>query len=251
MFRFRHALSGERKNELSSFQKKAGIRFKDPGLLDLAFHHRSASNEGTKDRLNNERLEFLGDAVLGMVVASRLYECLSERPEGELAKAKSVVVSEDTLSGIALELGVNECLVLGKGEQMSGGSTKKAILADALEAIIGALYLDSGYRASEQFVLTLMNPQINLVLENRHHKDYKTLLQEHVQKQHKSIPRYTLTGKHGPDHDRTFLVSVTVPEGTYGPEPGKNKKEAEQACAAVACRALGLEPSIPDSAPLT
>jgi ribonuclease-3 len=241
LFPFRQGIIGDRKQALLAFQRKAGIRFKDPGLLDLAFHHRSYSNENAKLRVNNERLEFLGDAVLGMVVASRLYECMGDRQEGDLAKTKSVVVSEETLSGIALSLDVNEYLVLGKGEEMSGGRSKKAILADAVEAVIGALYLDSGYRVAEQFVLGIMNPQIELVLQGRHHKDYKTLLQEHIQKQFKTVPKYALARKTGPDHDRTFWVTVEIQGKTYGPESGKNKKEAEQSVARLAYSALGLE----------
>lgn len=176
-----------------------------------------------------------------MVVASRLYECMADRPEGDLAKTKSVVVSEDTLSRIALDLKVNEFLVLGKGEEMSGGRGKKAILADAVEAIIGAYYLDSGYRPVEQFVLGIMDPQIALVLQNRHHKDYKTLLQEFIQKDSKTVPKYTLVQKTGPDHDRIFWVTVQVHGTEYGPESGKNKKEAEQAAARSAWKALGLD----------
>ncbi|ULQ59972.1 ribonuclease III [Brucepastera parasyntrophica] len=245
MFPFRNSLAEERRRALVFFQKQAGLRFRDTGLLDLAFHHRSFSNENTKheqskSRINNERLEFLGDAVLGMVTAARLYSLMSEYSEGDLAKIKSVVVSEDTLSGIALTLHVNEYLVLGKGEEMSGGRQKKAILADALEAIIGALYLDSGYKAAEHFVLSLMNPQIQLVVQNRHARDHKSLLQEYIQKKYKTVPKYTLVKKTGPDHDRTFWVTVDVQGKTYGPESGKNKKEAEQAAAGTACRSLSL-----------
>jgi len=241
LFPFRHTMSGERKQALLAFQKQAGFRFRNLDLLDLAFLHRSFSNENAKNRTNNERLEFLGDAVLGMVVAARLYECMADRQEGDLAKTKSVVVSEDTLAGIAATLHINEYLVLGKGEEMSGGRGKKAILADAVEAVIGALYLDSGYRTAEQFVLTIMEGQIQLVLQNRHHKDYKTLLQEYFQKQYKSVPKYTLIKKTGPDHDRTFWVTVDLRGTIIGPESGKNKKEAEQAAASSAWKSLGLE----------
>lgn len=240
MFPFLPQIDGERKRILVAFQKKAGIRFRDIGLLDLAFHHRSFSNETTKERVNNERLEFLGDAVLGMAVAGRLYALMADRPEGDLAKTKSVVVSEDTLSGIALVIGIDECLVLGKGEELSGGRQKKAILADAMEAVIGALYLDSGFRSAEQFILAIMDPQILLVMQNRHHRDFKTLLQEHVQKSFKTVPKYVLARKSGPDHDRTFWVTVEINGMVYGPEQGKNKKEAEQAVASVAARSLGL-----------
>lgn len=241
MFSLNHPLSGDRVKELQTFQKKARIKFRNQSLLDLAFHHRSYSNENSRDRNNNERLEFLGDAVLGMIVASRLYSVLADRQEGDLAKIKSVVVSEDTLSIIAVSLGVSQYLVLGKGEEMSGGRTKKAILADAMEAIIGALYLDSGFKAVETFVLSIINPQIDLVLQNRHHKDYKTLLQEHIQKLYKTVPKYILVDRTGPDHDRTFWVSVEIFGTMYGPESGKSKKEAEQSVAASAWKSMGLD----------
>ncbi len=241
MFSLNHPLSGDRVKDLQTFQKKARIKFRNQSLLDLAFHHRSYSNENSRDRNNNERLEFLGDAVLGMIVASRLYSVLADRQEGDLAKIKSVVVSEDTLSIIAVSLGVSQYLVLGKGEEMSGGRTKKAILADAMEAIIGALYLDSGFKAVETFVLSIINPQIDLVLQNRHHKDYKTLLQEHIQKLYKTVPKYILVDRTGPDHDRTFWVSVEIYGTMYGPESGKSKKEAEQSVAASAWKSMGLD----------
>lgn len=238
-------LSTNRKNLLIEFQKKLGVRFKDISLLDLAFHHRSFNNEVDKRdnsySQNNERLEFLGDAVLGMVTASLLYNNLIDQPEGELARIKSIVVSEMTLSQIALNIGVNKCLILGKGEDLSGGRTKKAILADAMEAIIGAFYLDSGYKESEKFVLSFMVEEVEKVLNNKHQKDYKTLLQEWFQKKYKKCPRYELVETKGPDHDRVFLVQVRLEDKVFGPEKGKNKKEAEQAVAKLAYSALCKE----------
>lgn len=231
-------LSSTRKNLLSAFQKNVGIRFKSTLLLDLAFHHRSFNNESGKKDLshtqNNERLEFLGDAVLGMVTASLLYNDLTDQPEGELARIKSIVVSEATLSQVALKIGVDKCLVLGKGEELSGGRTKKAILADAMEAIIGAYYLDSGYREAEKFVLKFIIDEVEKVLKNKHQKDYKTLLQEWFQKKYKKCPRYELIETTGPDHDRVFLVQVRLDSQIFGPAKGKNKKEAEQAVAKLA-----------------
>ena len=238
-------LSSTRKNLLVLFQKNLGIRFKDISLLDLAFHHRSFNNESSKKDIshtqNNERLEFLGDAVLGMVTASLLYNDLNEQPEGELARIKSIVVSEATLSQIALKIVVDQCLVLGKGEELSGGRTKKAILADAMEAIIGAYYLDSGYREAEKFVLKFMVEEVEKVLKNKHQKDYKTLLQEWFQKKYKKCPRYELVETTGPDHDRVFLVQVRLDNQVFGPEKGKNKKEAEQAVAKLAYSTLCKE----------
>lgn len=228
----------ERKKLLKEFEKSSGVRFKNEALLNLAFSHRSYSNESTDHRENNERLEFLGDSVLGLVVSSYLFHVLADRPEGDLAKIKSFVVSEDILSSIARTLGIDQLLLIGKGEENSGGRTKKALLADALEAVIGAYYLDAGFLDAQTFVLKLLVPEINNVLEDKHKKDYKTLLQEFVQKTHKSYPRYVLVDKTGPDHDKTFFMEVQVNGVTLGSGSGKNKKEAEQEAAGVAYRAI-------------
>lgn len=222
-----------RQQVLIDFQKAAAIRFRSLELLNLSFIHRSASNEFPQ-KINNERLEFLGDAILGACTATLLYENLSDQPEGELAKIKSVVVSEDTLAGIARELQIDSLLILGKGEELSGGRTKKAILADAFEALIGAYYLDSGYKAAFDFISKYIKVEIERVITNQHHRDYKTLLQEKSQQLYKSYPTYTLLKRTGPDHERMFWVEVTVHGVTYGPGIGKNKKEAEQAAAKLA-----------------
>ena len=238
-------MSRERRSQLAAFQRGAGIRFRSFGLLNLSFTHRSCGNEDASRSQNNERLEFLGDAVLGMVAASSLYEMLGERSEGELARIKSYVVSEEVLSELAKGLKLDEYILLGKGEEQSGGRAKKAILADAAEALIGAYFLDSGFDAAFRFVRALIEPEIGKVLQNRHHKDYKTLLQEYAQKYYKSYPLYHLTKRTGPDHDRTFWVSCEVAGVEYGPLSGKNKKEAEQNSAQAAYDAIvergGLE----------
>ncbi len=237
---FSEQLSPERKKQLLSFSRGLSISFKNLELLEQAFHHRSVSNEmpGSVSHKNNERLEFLGDEVLGMAVATYLYETMGDKQEGDLARIKSVVVSEMTLAPIAVQIGVDTCLVLGKGEELSGGRKKKAILADAVEAVIGAYYLDSGYPAAERLVLELIVPEIEKVLLNKHHRDFKTLLQEYYQKTHKSCPVYELVKRDGPDHDRTFWITVHLGDDTYGPAAGKNKKEAEQAAAEIAWKAV-------------
>jgi ribonuclease-3 len=222
---------------LAAFQTAASLRFKSLELLNLSFVHRSASNESGK-KYNNERLEFLGDAVLGAVTASLLYERLGEKSEGELAKIKSVVVSEETLSGIARELQIDALLVLGRGEDLSGGRTKKAILADALEALFGACYLDSGFKGAYGFVSRCISPEIDRVLDNRYHQDYKSLLQELSQRLFKMYPEYRLLKRSGPDHERLFWMEVTVHDRTFGPGVGKNKKSAEQAAAKMAYDAI-------------
>jgi len=230
-------VNSARKQVLLDFQKTAAIRFRSLDLLNLSFVHRSASNEFPQ-KVNNERLEFLGDAILGACTATLLYEKLTEQPEGELAKIKSVVVSEDTLAGIARELQIDTLLILGKGEELSGGRTKKAILADALEALIGAYYLDSGYKAVFEFISKYIEVEIERVVTNQHHRDYKTLLQEKSQHLFRTYPIYTLLKRTGPDHERMFWVEVNVNGVTYGPGIGKNKKEAEQAAARIAYTAI-------------
>jgi len=202
--------------------------------------HRSVSNE-SGIKINNERLEFLGDAVLGVVAATLLYDKFGEKAEGELAKIKSVVVSEDILSAVARQFQIDTLLILGKGEENSGGRTKKAILADAMEALIGAIYLDSGYIAAFSFVSSFLNKEINSVIEDRYHHDYKSILQEQTQKLYHSYPIYKLTKRSGPEHERLFWMEVTVNGSNYGPGTGFSKKSAEQEAAHMALDALDLE----------
>ncbi len=231
-------ISAERKRELLLFQKLAGIRFRKLWLLSLAFSHRSYANECGDDIDNNEKLEFLGDSVLGLVISEYLYEELADRAEGDFARIKSFVVSEDSLAEVAKRIKVDNFILIGRGEEYSGGRTKKAILADCMEAIFGAYYLDSGYKAVRKFILEFLVPEVNKVLENKHKKDYKTLLQEYVQKRYKEYPRYSVVKKSGPDHNRLFWISVTINGVVYGPGKGKNKKEAEQEAAGIAYQAV-------------
>jgi ribonuclease-3 len=207
--------------------------------LNLAFTHRSAANEnGQRNHGNNERLEFLGDSILGAVTASLLYKKLPDKLEGDLAKIKSVVVSEEILSGLALELQLDRLLILGKGEESSGGRMKKAILADSLEALIGALYLDSGFGPAWNFVSRCIDPEITKVLEKKSFQDYKSLLQEYCQRMYKNCPAYKLMKKSGPEHDKLFFIEVKVNGKTYGPCAGRNKKSAEQEAAKLAYEEL-------------
>ncbi|MDR0554795.1 MAG: ribonuclease III [Treponema sp.] len=226
-----------RKKALALFQKTVGVKFKKINLLNLALTHRSFSNESVHGG-NNERLEFLGDAVLGVVCAALLYEKFADKAEGELAKIKSVVVSEDVLSGIARELQIDSLLILGRGEELSGGRGKRAILADALEALIGAIYLDSGYKAAFRFVSRWINPEIVRVQQNRHHQDYKSLLQEFCQRQFRCYPEYNLVKRSGPDHERIFWTEVRINGQPYGQGMGKTKKSAEQEAARAAYESM-------------
>jgi ribonuclease-3 len=230
-----------RRAQLKEFEKIARIRFRDITFLNLSFSHRSHVNETPDINENNERLEFLGDSVLGQVVSLYLFQSLPDNPEGDLAKIKSFVVSEPILSVIARQLEVNRYLLIGKGEEKSGGRQKSAILADCMEAIFGAYFLDAGYDKCSKFILQLLIPQIDRVLADKHTKDYKTLLQEWVQKKYKSYPRYILVDCKGPDHDRTFYMEVDVHGERLGKGQGKSKKLAEQMAAEEAYLSLTKE----------
>ncbi len=232
--------SVDRRKELSVFSKTHNLKIKNYPLLHTAFIHRSACNEQGYS-INNERLEFLGDAVLGSVTAHLLFASLSERPEGDLARIKSVVVSEEILSSLALQYQIDRLLVLGKGEELSGGRRKKAILADAFEALIAAIYLDAGYQVVFDFISSFMLDEIQRVLSNRHKKDFKTLLQEFSQSKYRQYPSYRLIKRSGPEHNRLFWMSVTVKDTEYGPVTGHSKKEAEQLAAKIAWQELNRE----------
>lgn len=222
-----------RRKELIAFQKRLGLRFRSLELLNLSFMHRSVKNEFgiTED---NERLEFLGDSILGAITATLLYKEQCNKNEGELAKIKSVVVSEEILSSLALQLQIEHMLLLGKGEEKSGGREKKAILADTFEAFLGAMYLDSGYESCFKFLRPLIASEIDRVLANRHRKDFKTELQEYCQRTWHSYPEYKILKKSGPEHERMFSVEVEIHGKAAGVGTGKSKKEAEQAAAKMA-----------------
>jgi len=238
------SVDSSRRDELLLFQKRAGIRFRRLELLDLAFCHRSFANETSQNIDNNERLEFLGDSVLGIVIADYLFRILPDRPEGDLARIKSHVVSENALAQIALNLDINVYVRVGKGEELSGGRTKKALLSDSLEAVIGAWYLDAGFERASRFIQRYFKSIIDIVLADRHQKDYKTLLQEFVQKRFHTYPRYTLERKTGPDHQKKFWMSVQVHGDSYGPGQGNSKKDAEQEAARLAYEILLSENSV-------
>lgn len=232
------SVSPDRKKKLIDFCNNLGLKFRDIDLLDLAFHHRSCSNEDINFKdLNNERLEFLGDSVLGLVAADFLYNDMTKNSEGDLSKIKSAVVSEDALAPVALKFGLDKMLVLGHGEELSGGRTKKAILADCMEAVIGAYYADQGFSAAQKYVLSFIVPEVRKI-QKTGGKDYKSLLQEMYQKKCKKCPVYKTVSVTGPDHSREFRVTVHLGEVSYGPASGKSKKEAEQLAAKDAYEAL-------------
>lgn len=212
-----------------------GYRFDDPSLLTLALTHRSWCAENLGDP-SNERLEFLGDAVLGMVITEKLFQDDPAGSEGVLAKARAEVVSAPSLAAAARELGIGAYLRLGKGEESSGGREKESILADAMEAVIAAIYLDGGAAIAASFVRCILDETTEKALLAPGERDFKTRLQERAVERGLSAPEYVMTSS-GPDHGRKFNAVVTV-GATVGQGSGSSKKQAEQRAAEEALRAL-------------
>ena len=233
-------LSENRKRELFSFQAKVGLSFNDINLLNNAFIHSSYANEVRNGVTDNERLEFLGDSVLSVSVSEWLYRNL-DGDEGECSRVRSFVISEEALYEVAITLGLDKLMLMGHGEELTGGRHKKAILADCTEAVIASVFLDKGFDEARSFVLREIVPIIEKVLENRYRKDYKTLLQVHVQKKWKIVPTYTLVSAMGPEHDQVFYMTVSFHGQTFGPANGKTKKDAEQNVAKIALDELGVK----------
>jgi len=215
---------------------RLGRSFNDPGLLALAMAHRSwcAENPGAS---SNERLEFLGDAVLGIVVTDHLFLTYPEMAEGELAKVRASVVNSEALALVAAGLSLGSALLLGKGEDASGGREKSSILADAMEAVIGAVYLDGGREAAATLVMGLLGEVIEEAAAGPGGQDYKTRLQELAAHRFDQVPRYEVVDD-GPDHAKRFFATVTVGGVTRGRGEGRSKKHAEQAAAQEAWHEL-------------
>ena len=233
-----NGLTRERKDELDRFQRKVGIRFKCLGLLNTALSHKSYVNEADAALENNEKLEFLGDALLGLVISDYLYNQNIYYREGSLARIKSYVVSEPALYRVGQKINIQTHLLIGKGEEKSGGRYRKALISDSVEAFIGAYYIDNGYKHARKLVEKLFYDEIIKVEQNRHVKDYKSILQELVQKRYSTVPQYSIVNTEGPEHKRTFFVNVTVKKKIYGPGTGYSKKQAEQKAAGIALGVL-------------
>jgi len=226
--------------DFSRFEDRAGAVFKDKGLLKQAFTHRSYINENRDSKLeHNERLEFLGDAVLELVITDFLYRRLKDSSEGELTSLRSVLVNADTCSLVAQALGANDFLLLSKGEAKDTGRARQYILANTLEAIIGALYLDQGYETAKNFILAHVAPRIDDILNKGDWTDAKSLFQEKAQERVGLTPVYKTVRESGPDHDKRFTVNVSVGGELYGEGEGQSKQDAEQEAARHALIAKG------------
>jgi ribonuclease-3 len=217
--------------DLAALQNTLGVSFKDPSLLEQALAHSSYINESPGITTSNERLEFLGDAVLGLIIAQELYRRLPQSSEGEMTELRSSLVRGDTLSRTAKAISLGDYLYLGKGEEASGGRRKPANLAGAMEAIIAAIFLDQGFNVTRDFILRLMDKELDKALSQGIAPDYKSQLQELIQARHQQTPTYQVLEAVGPDHDRRFSVEVRVGDTVLGRGSGKSKKSAEEAAA--------------------
>ena len=215
---------------VKDFEKIINYKFKDIHILEKSLTHSSYSNEDKAyNKVNNERLEFLGDAVLSISVSRFIFDKFPDYPEGDLTKLRAQVVCEDTLSLVAGNLNLGKYLLLGKGEEASGGRERKSILADAVEAVIAAIYLDGGYMQAEKFVLDNLTRYIKLAVKGKIITDFKSFLQEYYQSKSQLCKiRYLVTKEEGPDHEKVFHVNVVVNKKVVGKGTGRNKKEAEQ-----------------------
>jgi len=224
---------------LAPLESILGYTFRDRGLLEQALRHASYCNEHGRDPSNsgrvgdNQRLEFLGDSVLSLTVSQRLMARFPDAHEGDLSVTRAQVVSEEGLSDVARKLGFGDWLLLGRGEEKSGGRGKPKILADAFEAIVAAVYLDGGFQAAWDLVERLLTERINAA-EIKNFYDFKTRLQETAQARLKATPTYRVVQELGPDHDKRFVVAVTIGADEWARAVGKSKKEAEQMAAAEA-----------------
>lgn len=214
---------------LEEFERKISYTFSDKNLLILALTHSSYANEIKKGgHENNERLEFLGDAVLDMAVSEYMYRHFPKMPEGELTKLRAAVVCEGSLAELSGRLGIGRSMLLGKGEESTGGRTRDSILADAFEAIIGAICIDGGVNAAIEYVMHFMVDRIEHTKSTFRSLDCKTHLQEVIQKISKIPLHYAIVDEHGPDHNKIFVAEVTHDGRVLGRGSGKSKKEAEQ-----------------------
>ena len=217
---------------IEELEKKLNYTFNDKKLIILAMTHSSYANEHKMSKLQcNERLEFLGDAVLDLVISKYIYNHFSEMPEGELTKLRAGLVCEGMISKKATELGFGEHLLLGKGEEATGGRQRESVLADSFESVIGAIYLDGGMDNVENYIMSIMLSEIEVMKKSFRNIDCKTRLQEILQKFSKEPIHYIITGESGPDHNKVFEACVMHEDKVLGRGKGKSKKEAEQEAA--------------------
>ncbi|MDE6599842.1 MAG: ribonuclease III [Oscillospiraceae bacterium] len=226
--------------DFTEFEKKIGYTFKNKELLHEALSHSSYANELKRGRNSNERLEFLGDSVLSIVVSKHLFTHFKHLPEGELTKIRASLVCEKALFEFSKKIDLGKHILLGKGEENSGGRTRPSIVSDAFEAVIAAVFLDGGMEEAEKYVLSFIPKNLEANSSKSLH-DYKTMLQEIIQKNPEERVEYVLADQTGPDHDRNFVVQVRLNSNVIGTGEGHSKKQAEQAAAREALSLMGYK----------
>jgi ribonuclease III len=224
--------------DLKGVQMLIGYHFRDPSLLRLGLTHRSFARATYQDLPSNERLEFLGDSVLGLIISDQLYRDHPEEGEGNLTKTKAMLVNETTLSSVSRELGLNAHIRLSPEEERSGGRERASIISDAFESVIGAVFLDGGLDAARDVVLRLIYTRKHRIVSDTSQRNYKGDLLEMVQARGQGVPRYDVISEEGPDHEKTFHVIVSIGGQRLGEGMGLSKKEAEQKAAGQALEAL-------------
>ncbi|MFT3836082.1 MAG: ribonuclease III [Myxococcaceae bacterium] len=228
---------------IALLEAKLLLELPDRTLALAALTHKSWCNEHRNEELSdNERLEFLGDAVVDLAVSHRLMQRFPGAAEGELSKLRAQIVNEEGLSKIARRIGLGDLLLLGRGEELTGGREKSSVLADAFEAVIGAVYFSGTMSKVMDLVDRLFAPELEAVANGRADKDYKSLLQEDVQNRLRVSPRYRVVSEKGPDHEKIFEVEVTVGEDVFARSTGRSKKEAEQAAARATLEMMAPKP---------
>jgi ribonuclease-3 len=241
-----------RKKDLSlgmeSIEVKLAYKFRNPLLLAEALTHPSLAYESQKAHFDNQRLEFLGDAVLQLVLTEHLFRQFPDSPEGRMTKLRAQLVSRQALAQFATKLGLGHYILLGKGEEASGGRKRSSTLADALEALVGAIYLDSGYNSARDLVLRLFQEGIGTVAQSNEDGNPKGSLQEILQSLGQEAPRYVITGESGPDHRKVFHAQVSWRDVVLAQGRGKSKKEAEIRAALEALRKKRWQEIVPPSA---
>jgi ribonuclease III len=233
-------MNADREQQLRQFQDLHQITFLNLDLLNLALCHSSYISSGNGYVGNNEKLEFLGDSVLALLVNEYLYRTFTEANEGELSRIKSILVSSYTLAEIGRKLNIGAYLLLGRGEELENGTTRDHLIADAVEALLGAIFLDQGLTIVKSFFAPFIEFETERIINNEHRPDYKSNLQLVIQQKYKACPSYKTVREEGPDHSKQFFVRVQIKGRSFGVGEGCSKKEAQQDAARLALKELGI-----------
>lgn len=233
-------MNKSRVKELQVFENSIGYEYKNLELLHIAFTHSSYTNENASSKVHNERLEFLGDSVVNLVITDLLFKNFQGLPEGDLTRIRASLICEDSFARVSEKLNIPRFILLGKGEEKNGGRNRKSLIADAFEAFCGSVYLDSSYKTAKDLILNHLAPTMLDYVGSNNPVDFKTLLQEEIQKNSTEKIKYSLIKSEGPDHEKLFYFKVLLGDEVLGLGQGKSKKEAEHGAAQDALKNMGI-----------